>query len=221
MRDIVLQHVSRSQPLRVLDLGCGTGSLVARLAAALPLASITGIDISAANIAAAEGQRDGVDSDRARFVVADYLAFREPPFDVIVCDGVLHLIPAATTVLIRKLGEDLAPGGVLVCDMPYECAYNRIFAVIRRLLRAIRGPITDRAILAAARLVHSRDMSEDALHERLGYMYLPPVRMMGPHLAAAFAGERLQHVASHAMPSTSPSQLRHNVTVWKRPALPS
>jgi trans-aconitate methyltransferase len=221
MRDIVLQHVSRSQPLRVLDLGCGTGSLVMRLVAALPLASVTGIDISAANIAAAERQRDAIDRDRARFVVADYLSFCEPPFDVIVCDGVLHLIPAATKVLIRKIGEDLAPDGVFVCDMPYECTYNRIFAVIRRLLRAIRGPLTDRAILAAARLVHARDMSEEGLHERVSYMYLPPARMMGPRLAEAFAGERLEQVATHAMPSTSPSQLRHNVTVWKRPALPS
>ena len=221
MRDVVLQHVSRSQPLRILDLGCGTGSLVARLVAALPRASVTGIDISAANIAAAERQRDETGRDRARFVVADYLSFREPPFDVIVCDGVLHLIPVSTPVLMRKLSEDLVPGGVLVCDMPYECTYNRIFAVIRRLLRAIRSPIVDRAILAVARLVHSRDMSDDGLNERVAYMYQPPARMMGPRLAAAFASERLEPVATHAMPSTSPSQLRHNVTVWMRRGLPS
>ena len=53
MRDIVLAHVPADRATRLLDLGAGTGSLVFRLASALPAAEVIGIDISAANVRAA------------------------------------------------------------------------------------------------------------------------------------------------------------------------
>ena len=62
--------------IRILDLGCGTGSLVFELAAARPDASITGIDVSDANIRVAREQlahsRHG---DRVSFQQGDYLAY--------------------------------------------------------------------------------------------------------------------------------------------------
>jgi len=218
MRDIVLQHVSRDQPIRVLDLGCGTGSLLFRLATALPAAELVGIDVSPANIAAAQRVNGAQFRGRLRFVEADYLAFRDSPFDVIVSDGVLHLIAAPTHALIAKLAADLKPAGLLVCDMPYDCAYNRVFAVIRRGLRIIRSPITDALILAAGRLLHSRQMDDNRLRERVQYMYLPPQRMMDAPMVGACIAAGLRQTATHSNPSTSPSQLRHNVTVWTKPS---
>jgi trans-aconitate methyltransferase len=50
MRDIVLSHVPHDRAMRVLDVGCGTGSLLFRLANALPFAELVGIDVSPANI---------------------------------------------------------------------------------------------------------------------------------------------------------------------------
>jgi methylase of polypeptide subunit release factors len=46
MAEIVLDHVDAATPIRMLDLGCGTGMLAFRLADALPSARITGLDIS-------------------------------------------------------------------------------------------------------------------------------------------------------------------------------
>jgi len=216
MRDIVLEHVGRDQSLRILDLGCGAGSLLVRLAEVFPSASITGIDVSAANIAAAEQRLAVSMRDRVRLMVADYLTFHDRPFDLIVCDGVLHLIPASTDALVAKLAGDLAAGGTLVCDMPYDGVYNRAFAIVRRLLRAVRSPVVDRAILGAGRLLHAREMNDEGLRERVGYMYMPPERMMGAALAHAFQTAGLRQTATHAMLSTSLSQLRHNVTVWAK-----
>lgn len=218
MRDIVLQHAASNRPLRVLDLGCGTGSLVSRLADAMPSASITGIDVSPANIAAAERRMAPASGSRVQFAVADYLSFNDPPFDLIVCDGVLHLITASTDALVRKLSADLTSEGLLICDMPYDCVYNQIFSAVRRLLRAMRSPITDRAILAVGRLLHARDMDVAGLRERVGYMYIPPERVMGRTLAHSFDAAGLHRIATHPMPSTSLSQLRHNVTVWSKAA---
>src|SRR5207302_1359349 len=82
---------------------------------------------------------------------ADYMAFDGGPFDLIVTDGVLHLIPGDTRALFDKLSRDLRAGGVLVCCMPYDSAYNRAFAVVRRAMRACRGAWLDALILALAR----------------------------------------------------------------------
>jgi len=140
MRDIVVAHVPADRPVRLLDIGCGTGSLLFRLADALPQAALVGIDVSPANVAAARrelGRR--APAGRVQFEVADYTGYSATPFDAIVADGVLHLVPGDTRALARKLAADLRPGGVLVCDMPYECAYNTAFAVVRRLLRRVRA----------------------------------------------------------------------------------
>ena len=213
-----MEHTPRNRAIRVLDLGCGTGSLVFRLADAMPNAELIGIDISSANITAAERSSGDKFSGRVRFAVADYLAYRDSAFDLIVSDGVLHLISASTDSLIRKLATDLADGGVLICDLPYDGAYNRAFSLVRRMLRTVRSPLSDRVILSVARFVHAGDMTDDQLRERVQYMYLPPQRMMDRALKGQFASAGLQQIAEHDNPSTSASQLRHNVTVWKKTA---
>jgi SAM-dependent methyltransferase len=215
LRDIVLRHVPHDRP-RVLDAGCGTGSLVRRLGEALPAATIVGIDLSPANIEAASQQAPRLDPVRIRFVVADYLDYREGPFDVVVSDGVLHLIPGRSAALAEKIASDLVPGGVFICGMPYDSVYNRAFAVIRRMLRAIRSGATDRLILAIARWWHRGEMDDRHLRERVAYMYFVPERMMGRALVACFERAGLRRTAVYPMRSTSPSQLRHNVTVWTR-----
>jgi 2-polyprenyl-3-methyl-5-hydroxy-6-metoxy-1,4-benzoquinol methylase len=219
MRDIVLRHLPSPAPaMRVLDLGCGTGLLVGELAAALPDAAITGVDVSAANIRAAAARlaASGMPA-RVGFVEADYLAYAAPPFDAIVCDGVLHLIPGSTETLFAKLERDLRPGGLLVCAMPYDCLYNRLFAVVRRALRALRSRATDAAILAAARLIHGREMDPAGLRERVRYMYMPPERLESRWLTATLAPSvGLYLVAQYPLRSVSPSQLRHRASIFEK-----
>lgn len=214
MRDVVVKEAPAG-PIRVLDLGCGTGSLVERLASALPDVILVGIDVSPANIDAA---RRSAPNPRVRFEVVDYLQFSMEPFDVIVSDGVLHLVRGDTDALVAKLARDVRPGGILVCDMPYACAYNTVFAFVRRLLRSIRTPQLDRAILLVGRLFHGRDMNVEALQERVAYMYIPPERVMDARLLDAFSAAGFRRRADHDAQHTSLSQLRHRVTVFVRDA---
>jgi len=219
MRDIVVQHVAKDRVVDVLDLGCGTGSLVFLLAAALPGAMLTGLDVSAPNIRSAEARRAALDTAtaaRIRFEQADYPARPVSPVDAIVSDGVLHLIPGDTRALFAKLASDLRPGGLLIIGMPYACAYNYAFALLRRLLRLVRSRPLDALLLRAGRVLHGQEMDDDGLRERIPYMYIAPERLAGRRLRetiAPSAGLRL--IARHPMASVSLSQLKHEVLVFE------
>ena len=204
----------------MLDVGCGTGSLVFLLARALPAATLTGVDVSAVNVRAAETQRAALDEatkSRMRFEQADYVNRPATAADAVTSDGVLHLIPGDTRALFRKLAADVRPGGVLVIDMPYDCGYNYAFAIARRCLRLLRSRWLDGVILRIARMVHGKDMNDENLRERVPYMYLPPQRLAGRSLRETIAPSvGLRLVTRYPMASTSLSQLKHEVLVFEK-----
>ena len=215
MRDIVLAHVPSDRPIRLLDLGAGTGSLVFRLVDALPAADVTGIDVSPANIHAAVAQRATQrQTARAHFEVVNYLEYAAAPFDAIVADGVLHLIPGDTSSLVLKLASDIRSGGLLICSMPFPCAYNHVLTLMRRILRRLRSRRLDDLILRMGRVLHGHEMDDAGLRERIIYMYLVPERVMSGRLIASFAEAGLRRVHEYRMASTSLSQLRHRVTIF-------
>jgi SAM-dependent methyltransferase len=220
MCDLVMKHVPGNQPLEVLDVGCGTGSLVFLMARALPHATLVGLDVSAANILAAEAHRTTLDSAtavRMRFEQGDYLVRPATPVDAVTSDGVLHLIPGDTGTLFAKLAADVRPGGALVICMPYDCGYNYAFAMLRRLLRLVRSRALDAIILRIGRVLHGSEMSDEGLRERVPYMYIPPQRLAGRRLREAIAPSvGLRLVTRYPMKSTSLSQLKHEVLVFEK-----
>jgi SAM-dependent methyltransferase len=222
MRDIVVRHVAKDRALDVLDLGCGTGSLVFLLADALRAATIIGLDVSAPNIRRAGERRmalDAATAARVSFEQADYLARPASAVDVVVSDGVLHLIPGDTRALFQKLAADVRSGGVLVVAMPYDCAYNYAFAILRRALRLVRSRALDAIILGVGRILHGREMDDAGLRERIPYMYIAPQRMAGRNLRERIAPSAGLHlIARHPMPSASLSQLKHEVLVFQKAA---
>ena len=93
---------------RVLDVGCGTGRLTAKLAT--PNREVVGIDLSTEMIARAHQKAyEGVS-----FVCADFLAhdFQAAKFDCVITAAALHHVPidAAFTCLLTLL----EPGGRLI-----------------------------------------------------------------------------------------------------------
>src|SRR5262249_17251172 len=145
-------------------------------------------------------------SPRVAFVETDYLTYGAAPFDAIVCDGVLHLIPGRTDALFAKLAHDLRRGGRLICAMPDDCLYNRLFSAFRRGMRAVRSRAAGAVILSAARLVHGREMDDAGLRERVRYMYMPPERLESSTLTATVAPAAGLHlIAQRPLRSNSPS----------------
>ena len=74
-----------NRPLRIADLGTGSGAILLALLSELPNAQGFGTDISTAALqtAAANAAKNGL-SDRATFIACDYAAGLSGPFDLIV-----------------------------------------------------------------------------------------------------------------------------------------
>jgi len=216
MRDIVLRHAPSDRAIEVLDIGCGTGSLAYRLAAALPMSKIVGIDISSGNVRAAQMEGATLEcGGRVSFEHADYLQYQTAPVDLIATDTVLHFIVGGPVALWTKLARDLRPGGLLVACMAYGCAYNRATAVFRRTMRRVRLRALDSLLLLIGRLMYGDRMDAARLRERTQYMYIPPEQLMTRTVVDEIAPSvGLRRIALYETASTSFSQLRQRVTVF-------
>lgn len=95
----------------VLDVGCGTGEITARLAKKFPLASFLGVDLDEQHLERARA-RCAEHGSRVRFQYGDALAlpFPDEQFDLVVCRHLLQAVPNALKVL-TEIRRVLRPGG--------------------------------------------------------------------------------------------------------------
>ncbi|MGW7304059.1 class I SAM-dependent methyltransferase [Streptomyces sp. NPDC054835] len=101
------------RPARILDVGCGDGEMVLRLAAAGH--HVTGAEVSADMLAAAQAKATGTGVlDRVTLVEADIydLPFDGQVFDAVCCHGVVMYLPDSAEP-VAKLARLVADGGVL------------------------------------------------------------------------------------------------------------
>lgn len=114
----VVQAAVGTGAAKVVDLGCGPGSLSARLAQALPRVEVAGVDADPLLLGLGAANA----GPRVRLVEADlsYPTWPERtgftgPWDAAVSSTALHWLDAdALAALYRTLAERLRPGGVFV-----------------------------------------------------------------------------------------------------------
>lgn len=213
----VAKSVDCGAALRILDLGCGAGALVFRLAELLPNASLTGIDLSAPNIEAARAALGSHPAaKRISFVHGDYLEASFEPFDVVTSDSSLQNIPASREALFGKLSRDVAAGGALIANIPHDCVHNRLLWGVRAVCRAMRSRPLEELIFRAGRALHGREYSDDMIRERVMYMF---VRTYNRDCAGLrrFLREScgFDIVREAATPHASPAQPKHKLIVFK------
>ena len=100
-------------PLRILDLGCGTGEITRRLAEMYPQVRVTGVDILEGNLALARRDNAGNDG-RIDYALGDAfgLAYPKAHFDLVVCRHMSQAVPNFGLVL-DEITRLLKPGGWL------------------------------------------------------------------------------------------------------------
>jgi ubiquinone/menaquinone biosynthesis C-methylase UbiE len=109
LQDAVLRGLRPHRPERVLDVGCGTGRLTARLASELG-ATAVGCDYSAGMLEKARER-----TQRPAWVQGDAMALpvRSGSFDAVVCTESFHWYPDQPRA-VRELARVLRPGGRLL-----------------------------------------------------------------------------------------------------------
>lgn len=109
----LIARIPALEARRVVDLGCGTGTLTAVLARRWPTAQILGLDGSPEML-----ERTPVELDNVDWQVGDIAAWSPTePYDVVFSNAALHWLDDHAS-LFRRLAATLAPDGVLAVQMP-------------------------------------------------------------------------------------------------------
>jgi len=137
-------------PARVLDVGCGTGSLAVLLAEAGH--DVVGVDYAPAMVARARAKAAAA-ARAVEFRVGDAADPAEPPgtVDVVLCRHVLWALPDPAAALARWAGL-LTPGGrLLLVEGRWSTGGGLAAAEVARLVGTVRQeadvvPLTDPAL---------------------------------------------------------------------------
>jgi ubiquinone/menaquinone biosynthesis C-methylase UbiE len=147
-----LKRVHPIQSERVLDVGCGTGTLLERIVDRYPDSQVTGVDLSPAMVAQARRRLPR----RVTLEVADAeaLPFPAGSFDMVMSVSSFHFWPAPKGAL-AELRRVMRPGGRLVitdwCDEYLACRIcDRILRLVDRAHQRIYGRSECAALLAGA-----------------------------------------------------------------------
>jgi trans-aconitate methyltransferase len=112
----VLERLSLDGDELVVDVGCGTGRLTARLLARVPRGRVVGVDLSENMIGVAARESASRPAPRAEFIVADAAALPlAPAAAAIFSTATFHWV-RDHDALFRSLLAALAPGGRLVAQ---------------------------------------------------------------------------------------------------------
>ncbi len=119
-----LKAIHGDRPLRILDVGCGTGVFAARIRKALPAAEVWGIDLVAGMLQQGKN-RWRTHADHVQPVQADSerLPFAPGTFDVVTCANSFHHYPHQDRA-VAEMRRVLKPGGRIMLidgfrDMPW------------------------------------------------------------------------------------------------------
>ncbi|MCH7861213.1 MAG: class I SAM-dependent methyltransferase [Proteobacteria bacterium] len=126
---------------RILDVGCGSGTIGIALTAGKSAADLSMVDVNALAVACAEqNARSNGLGERSVAVRGDlYDAFPDQQFDLIVSNPPFHEGNIVSLPLIEEAPQHLSGGGRLVLvvmrDRPYRKVLERVFGQVEVLAR--------------------------------------------------------------------------------------
>lgn len=140
--------------MRVLDVGCGPGSLIAELAARLGPASVAAVDPSGSFVAAARERHPGVD---VREASAESLPHPDGSFDAALAQLVVHFM-ADPVAGLREMTRVSKPGGVVAACVWDHAGDRGPVSLFWRAARDLDPAAPDESELAGARRGHLSEL---------------------------------------------------------------
>ena len=113
-----------SAPRAILDVGCGTGSVLAVLAPYYPDARLCGIDPASEMLRVAGSRLGDAARVELRSAGAEQLPFEDHTFELVVSSNSFHHW-ADQAAGIREIARVLAAGGHLVMTDPFAIGWRR------------------------------------------------------------------------------------------------
>ncbi len=140
--DALLDRLGVTEGSRLLDLGCGTGSLLVR--AALRGAQSHGADVSSAmlGIARQKAQEAGVSLDLQQRGFLTYEFSEDQKFDFITTKACLHQLPDFwKQVALQRIRGSLREGGLLyIWDIVYSFPHRQYRSEIQHWIDVAANP---------------------------------------------------------------------------------
>lgn len=126
---------------RALDVGCGTGRLLARLAVVLP--QVVGIEPDSRTAARAQARLSPHENAVVLEETFDPAVFDGETFDLVTFVAVLHHLPLAQT--LRDARDLVAPGGRLVIvglarESPADLPWSLASVILNPVIGLLRHP---------------------------------------------------------------------------------
>lgn len=123
MYNEIVSRIKTAKPKKILDLGCGTGNILMKLADDKNL-SLYGLDISEKMI---ETARKNL-GDKAELKVGDseYMPWEDNYFDVIVCNASFHHYPNPKKVLLEMRRVLKSDGTLIIGDPTMPVVFRQL-----------------------------------------------------------------------------------------------
>jgi ubiquinone/menaquinone biosynthesis C-methylase UbiE len=205
-----IRAVSEDRPIRILDVGCGTGVFAGRMHAAFPHAQVWGVDLVPGMLARGS-ERWRRFAERVHPVQGDSerLPFADDSFDFVTCANSFHHYPHQDRA-VAEMHRVLRPGGRLLLidgyrDAPWGwfiydvCVAGVEGAVHHASARRFRDLFEQAGLQAVAQKVFRGPapflLTEAVAAER-------PAAIPSPHFHAPSRPTR-HELAAHAIPRNS------------------
>lgn len=177
---------------RIIDLGCGTGELTARIVESG--ASVIGIDANETMIEAARERLD----DAAELRVADAHDFSvDEPVDAVISNAALHWMPAPVEVL-GCVSDALRMGGRFIAEMGATGNVATIVSAVEQACHETGLPQRQWPWYFPSPAQYAAVLEDAGLEIRQLDFYDRPTRLSGPDglekWLAMFAGDTLADV---------------------------
>jgi SAM-dependent methyltransferase len=196
---LFLEFVGIAQPARVLDIGCGTGNLLAALAAKLPGAALVGVDPSTSLLDKARRRPElgGVDLLEG---TAEQLPFERGRFDCSLSMLVLQEFPDRLRAL-REMRRVTRPGGV-VAACQWDFARMPVIDALMEAITAI-SPLAGSQISGSSPSVLS-----DEADLRLAWIEAGFVDAVADSIAVTRAFPSFDHLWTPLLAGSTPSTMK-------------